>query len=122
MPGLVRGMARTAAVVGTATVTRNAVNRRQAKKNTQAYAEAANTVYAEQAPPPVEEYVPEAQDALPPVDPEEDVIRSSSAWALYAQGILPRMSSLPRRRSCCLGPRLASGLTPAACKFDLDRD
>ena len=38
MPGLVRGMARTAAVVGTATATRNAVNRRQADKNAQAYA------------------------------------------------------------------------------------
>ena len=33
MPGLMRGMARTAAVVGTATATRNAVNRRQADKN-----------------------------------------------------------------------------------------
>ena len=41
MPGLVRGMARTAAVVGTATATRNAVNRRQADKNAQAYAQAA---------------------------------------------------------------------------------
>ncbi len=39
MPGL-RGMARTAAVVGTATATRNAVNRRQADKNAQAYAQA----------------------------------------------------------------------------------
>ena len=40
MPGLVRGMARTAAVVGTATATRNAVDRRQADKNAQAYAHA----------------------------------------------------------------------------------
>jgi hypothetical protein len=37
MPGLVRGIARTAAVVGTATATRNAVNRRQADKNAKAY-------------------------------------------------------------------------------------
>jgi len=45
MPGLLRGMAAIAAVVGTATATRNAVNRRQADKNarvnTQAEAAAA---------------------------------------------------------------------------------
>ena len=52
MPGLVRGMARTAAVVGTATATRNAVNRRQADKNAQAYAQAVNTANAQVAPPP----------------------------------------------------------------------
>ncbi len=46
MPGLMRGMVRTAAVVGTATATRNAVNRRQADKNAQAYAQAMNTAYA----------------------------------------------------------------------------
>ena len=51
MPGLVRGMARTAAVVGTATATRNAVNRRQADKNAQAYAQAANNAYPTTPPP-----------------------------------------------------------------------
>ena len=51
MPGLVRGMARTAAVVGTATATRNAVNRRQADKNAAAYAHAANTANAQMTPP-----------------------------------------------------------------------
>ncbi len=56
MPGLVRGMARTAAVVGTATATRNAVNRRQADKNAQAYAQAEQAAYAQQAPPPEMEY------------------------------------------------------------------
>ena len=40
MPGLLRGMAKTAAVVGTATATRNAVNRRMADKNVAAYASA----------------------------------------------------------------------------------
>ncbi len=53
MPGLVRGMARTAAVVGTATATRNAVNRRQADKNVAAYSQAVEN----QAPPP-QEYAP----------------------------------------------------------------
>ena len=80
MPGLVRGMVRTAAVAGTATATRNAVNRRQAKKNVAAYSEAVDQAYAEpaqQAPPP------------PPPAPEEDVITQlERLGALKAQGIL----------------------------------
>ena len=63
MPGLMRGMARTAAVVGTATATRNAVNRRQADKNAQAYAQATQTAYAETAPPPQEVVYVEAPAA-----------------------------------------------------------
>jgi len=78
-------MARTAAVVGTATATRNAVNRRQADKNAQAYAHATQTAYAEQAPPP--------QQAAPEVvyvaAPEEDVISQlERLGALYSQGLL----------------------------------
>jgi hypothetical protein len=69
MPGLVRGMARTAAVVGTATATRNAVNRRQADKNAQAYAQAEQAASAQVAPPPQEQYNEPAAPA-----PEEDVI------------------------------------------------
>ena len=80
MPGLMRGMARTAAVVGTATATRNAVNRRQADKNAQAYAHATQTAYTQQAPPPQEVYVPA---------PEEDVITQiERLGALKAQGLL----------------------------------
>jgi hypothetical protein len=83
MPGLVRGMARTAAVVGTATATRNAVNRRQADKNVQAYAQAEASV-AQAAPPPQEVvYV------APAPAPEEDVITQlERLGALKAQGIL----------------------------------
>ena len=80
MPGLVRGMARTAAVVGTATATRSAVNRRQADKNVAAYSEAVDHAQAEQAPqaPPP-----------PPPAPEEDVITQlERLGALKAQGIL----------------------------------
>jgi len=84
MPGLMRGMARTAAVVGTATATRNAVNRRQADKNAQAYTQAMNTASAQQAPPPQEEYY-----APPPPAPEEDVITQlERLGALKAQGLL----------------------------------
>ena len=77
MPGLIRGMARTAAVVGTATATRNAVNRRQAEKNAQAYSNAMNSVQPQQAPPP-QYYAPPPQEmyaAPPPVQAsQEDVI------------------------------------------------
>jgi len=75
-------MARTAAVVGTATATRNAVNRRQADKNAQAYAQAEQT-YAQAAPPPQEVVYVEAPA------PEADVITQlERLGALKAQGIL----------------------------------
>ena len=86
MPGLVRGMARTAAVVGTATATRNAVNRRQADKNAQAYAHATSTAYAQTAPPPEEQYV-EPQAALPPVG-DDLITQLERLGALKAQGLL----------------------------------
>jgi hypothetical protein len=77
-------MARTAAVVGTATATRNAVNRRQANKNAQAYAQAEQAAYVQQAPPPQVQY---AEPAAPA--PEEDVITQlERLGALKAQGIL----------------------------------
>jgi hypothetical protein len=86
MPGLMRGMARTAAVVGTATATRNAVNRRQADKNAQAYTQAMNTAGAQQAPPPQEVVYVEAP---PAPAPEEDVITQlERLGALKAQGLL----------------------------------
>lgn len=82
MPGLVRGMARTAAVVGTATATRNAVNRRQADKNVAAYSQAMEQV----APPPQPQYVAAPP---PPPAPEEDVITQlERLGALKAQGII----------------------------------
>ncbi len=82
MPGLVRGMARTAAVVGTATATRNAVNRRQADKNAQAYAQAEQAAYAQTSPPP-QEYAP------PEPSPEEDMIAQlERLGTLKTQGLL----------------------------------
>jgi hypothetical protein len=82
-------MAKTAAVVGTATATRNAVNRRQANKNAQAYANATSQAYAQQAPPPQAQYVPEPVYEAPPVDQEEEMIaKLERLGALYAQGIL----------------------------------
>jgi hypothetical protein len=84
MPGLVRGMARTAAVVGTATATRNAVNRRQADKNAQAYTQAVNNASAQVAPPP--------QQAAPPppapVAQEDPITQIERLGALKAQGLI----------------------------------
>jgi hypothetical protein len=81
-------MARTAAVVGTATATRNAVNRRQADKNAQAYAQATNAAYAETPAPQqvaAEEVVYE--EAVPAAD--VDVITQlERLGALKAQGLL----------------------------------
>ncbi len=51
MPGLIRGVARTAVVAGTATATANAVNRRQASKNVEAYGSAQQEYQQEQAAP-----------------------------------------------------------------------
>ena len=75
MPGLVRGIVRTAAVAGTATATRNAVNRRQAKKNVAAYQGAVE---------PAQEYYE------PPVQAQQDdvITQLERLGALKAQGIL----------------------------------
>lgn len=53
MPALVRGIARTAVIAGTATATSNAVNRRMAAKNVEAYGDAANQ-YQQQTGQPVQ--------------------------------------------------------------------
>lgn len=83
MPGLVRGMARTAAVVGTATATRNAVNRRQADKNAAAYTQA----MAQAAPPPPEQvYVAPAPAA--PVAQEDPITQLERLGALLQQGLI----------------------------------
>ena len=87
MPGLVRGMARTAAIVGTATATRNAVNRRQANKNAQAYAQAEANA-AQVAPPPQQYAPPPPQPAAPPPSNEDVVSQLERLGALKAQGLL----------------------------------
>jgi hypothetical protein len=79
MPGLLRGMARTAVVAGTATAVSNRVSRRQANRWSQQGA------YAE---PPQQEpqYAPEpAQPAQPAADPIEQLKELAE---LKNQGIL----------------------------------
>jgi hypothetical protein len=78
MPGLLRGMARTAAVAGTATAVSNRVSRRQA--NRWAEQDAAS------APPPP----PPPQGAAPagPAAPPDTIEQLKQLGALREQGIL----------------------------------
>ena len=96
MPGLVRGMARTAAVVGTATATRNAVNRHSAQKDAAAYTDAMSSAEAQSAPPPQqyapppEAYAPPPQQVTPPppAQAQDPIEQLERLGALKAQGLL----------------------------------
>jgi putative oligomerization/nucleic acid binding protein len=78
MPGLLRGMARTAVVAGTATAVSNRVSRRQARR--WGYDEPAQ--YEEQAPPPPPAPAPAAAAAPDPIAQLKELA------ALKDQGIL----------------------------------
>ena len=79
MPGLLRGMARTAVVAGTATAVSNRVSRRQARR--WGYAdEPQQAQYAEPAPPP-----PPPAPVAPAADP---IAQLKELAALKDQGIL----------------------------------
>ena len=88
--GLIGAMAATAVVSGTATATRNAVNRRQADKNVSAYAHASDHAaqeiqeeHAQAAPPP-------AAAPLPAAAPSQDdtITQLERLGKLHDQGIL----------------------------------
>ncbi len=66
MPGLIRGVARTAVVAGTATAVSNRVSRRQARR--WGYTDEPQQ---EQAPPPQQQYAPPPPAAAPEEDPIE---------------------------------------------------
>ena len=94
MPGLIRGMARTAAVVGTATATRNAVNRRQADKNYAAYEHAAQ----QSAPPPQQQYAaPPPQQYAAPAPPPPDAGYQAPASQDDALSQLERYAALKQQ-------------------------
>jgi hypothetical protein len=78
MPGLLRGVARTAAVAGTATAVSNRVSRRQA--NRWAAQEPQPSYYDAPPPPP-----PPPPQAAPAADPIEQL---KELAALHSQGIL----------------------------------
>jgi len=85
MPGLLRGMARTAAVVGTASAVNGRVQRHQAAKFADRDAQVAAQQQAayEQAAPPVYQAPP--PPAAPAVDPIEQL---KSLAELHSQGVL----------------------------------
>jgi hypothetical protein len=83
MPGLMRGVARTAVVAGTATAVSNRVSRRQANRwSAQEEQQYAQQQYAQQqaAPPP-----PPPAPAAPAADPIEQLKELAE---LKAQGVL----------------------------------
>jgi hypothetical protein len=86
-PGLVRGVARTAVVAGTATAVSGRVARRQAAKFDQKDQAAAEQQYEQQAPPQ-EQYAP--QEAAPPPEAAEDptVAEIRQLAELKDQGLL----------------------------------
>jgi hypothetical protein len=86
MPGLVRGMARTAVVAGTATAVSNRVSRRQANRwaqQDQYSQQPPPQQYYEQAPPP-----PPPAAAPPQDDMSDKLAQLKELGELKAQGIL----------------------------------
>ncbi|TCM40380.1 SHOCT domain-containing protein [Kribbella sp. VKM Ac-2568] len=91
MPGLLRGIARTAAVAGTATVVAGRVQRHQASKFAQRDAETAaqrDQAYDEQVAP--QQYdAPPPQEAAPPPAPAADPLeRLKTLGELKESGVL----------------------------------
>jgi hypothetical protein len=87
MPGLLRGVARTAAIAGTATAVSNRVSRRQANR----WASQGDTRYG--APPPEDPGYAEPgyaqQQAPPPPPPPADPVQAlKDLAALHEQGVL----------------------------------
>lgn len=81
MGGLLRGMAKTAVVAGTAQASRNAINRHSAEKNAEAYSDAMYEVNQNQAV-----NAPPAQAA--PAAQEDVVSQLERLSALKDQGVL----------------------------------
>jgi hypothetical protein len=88
MPGLLRGIARTAVVAGTATAVSNRVSRRQAGRwaaeEQEQYAE---QQYAQQQYAPPAQYAPPPQ-AAPATDMESKLAQLKDLAALRDQGVL----------------------------------
>jgi len=77
LPGLLRGIARTAAIAGTATAVTNRVSRRQAER------------WAQEEPAPQQSYAAPAPAPAPPPAPAPDPIAQlKELAALKQQGIL----------------------------------
>ena len=86
MPGLIRGVARTAVVAGTATAVSNRVSRRQANR----WADQEQAQYAQQAPPPQysEPAPPPPPPPPPPAAAPDPIAQLKQLAELRDQGIL----------------------------------
>jgi hypothetical protein len=90
MPGLIRGVARTAAIVGTANAVSHKQQQRYAAQDQQA-AQAAAYQQQQYAPPPQQYAAPPQQYAPPapaPVAVDPTVAELNQLAALHAQGVL----------------------------------
>jgi hypothetical protein len=94
MPGLIRGVARTAVVAGTATAVSNRVSRRQAgrwaNQEQQQYEEQAaqQQQYAPPPPPPPAYAPPPPPPAPPAADMNDKIAQLQQLGQLHEQGIL----------------------------------
>ena len=93
MPGLLRGLARTAMVAGTATAVSNRVSRRQAGR------------WAAEEPPPQQYYAPPPQQYAPPPPPaaggggQDDVIEKlQQLGELRSAGVLTEQEFADQKR------------------------
>ena len=88
MPGLIRGVARTAVVAGTATAVSNRVSRRQANRwaqqDDQAYYEQQQQQYAQQQP----QYAQPQYVQAPPPPAPDPIAQLKDLAELKSQGIL----------------------------------
>lgn len=92
MPGLLKGIAKTAVVAGTAQATRNTVNRHAAKRNMEAYDQAQQQVQAEHAqyaqPVAYAQPAPAPAPAAAPASQEDTISQLERLGALKDQGVL----------------------------------
>jgi hypothetical protein len=79
MPGLIRGVARTAAIAGTATAVSNRVSRRQAGRW---------AAEEQQQAPPQEQYAAPPEPAAPPVDMDAKLAQLKELAGLKDAGVL----------------------------------
>ena len=92
MPGLLRGVARPAAIAGTATAVSNRVSRRQGQR----WQRKGTEQYDEQAPAP--EPPPEPAAAAPPPSADDTIQQLKDLAALKEQGVTPGLGTEHRPR------------------------
>jgi hypothetical protein len=89
MPGLLRGVARTAAIAGTATAVSNRVSRRQANRWAEQGTYPATPGYDANQPPPQQYEQPQYAEPQAPAPPAADPIEQLKDLAtLREQGVL----------------------------------